>query len=268
MVSDGKEQRGNFFQISSDDLFSAMSDPNEEEATVPFEETAAAEELSAETEDVRLEAENQPDAEDQPEAESQPEAKNQPDAENQPEAGAEPTVEDPNPNEEQPTETIEDAQNPDAELESDAEDEAEAPATEDADQDEARRESGEGDVPAEEPVAENGENQAENPAEEPAVVEPQPSTIESTADEVADAPEQLQEPRDVAADGSALETPSVPEAESSAQVVQSEPTVVEAEEEELLHKIPENFYYDYHELVCRPKMSENSEIPESLLTLQ
>ena len=56
--------------------------------------------------------------------------------------------------------------------------------------------------------------------------------------------------------------------EVSAQVVHSEPTVVEADEEELLHRIPDDFYYDYHELVTKPKVSENSEIPESLLTLQ
>ncbi|XP_075252601.1 cilia- and flagella-associated protein 44-like isoform X3 [Convolutriloba macropyga] len=55
--------------------------------------------------------------------------------------------------------------------------------------------------------------------------------------------------------------------EVSAQVVHSEPTVVEADEEELLHRIPDDFYYDYHELVTKPKVSENSEIPESLLTL-
>ena len=87
---------------------------------------------------------------------------------------------------------------------------------------------------------------------------------------MADAPAELQEPREDEA--TADETPDAPtEGDASAQVVQpvqSEPTVVEAEEEELLHKIPENFYYDYHELVCRPKMSEDSEIPESLLTLQ
>ena len=79
-------------------------------------------------------------------------------------------------------------------------------------------------------------------------------------------PKSLQDTPESSADVNKTEVPPVTEV--SAQVVHSEPTLVEANEEELLHKIPEDFYYDHHELVTKPRVSENSEIPESLLTLQ
>ncbi|XP_063718325.1 cilia- and flagella-associated protein 44-like isoform X2 [Symsagittifera roscoffensis] len=78
-------------------------------------------------------------------------------------------------------------------------------------------------------------------------------------------PKSLQDTPESSADVNKTEVPPVTEV--SAQVVHSEPTLVEANEEELLHKIPEDFYYDHHELVTKPRVSENSEIPESLLTL-
>ena len=92
---------------------------------------------------------------------------------------------------------------------------------------------------------------------------PEVSVQEDTPEDLQDRPnESLEEAEETMA------VSGVPTTEVSEQVVRTEPTLVEAEEEELLHRIPEDFYYDYNELVTKPFISENSDIPQSLLTLQ